>query len=56
MPNSRGHLTYHTIAYEGWVLNRIQGRRNIDMIKTELQVIGKLLQDNEPKNIPGIVK
>jgi hypothetical protein len=56
MPRSRGHLKYHTLAYESWVLNRIRARKNIDSIKTELQVVGRLLQSNEPKNIPGIVK
>lgn len=50
MPKSRGHLTYHTEAYETWVHNRVMNQRHIDFLKTELQVIGRILQDNEPKD------
>lgn len=54
MPFSRGHKKYHTKQYEVWVLNRIRGLKNIDAIKTQLQIIGRILQQNEPKNIPEI--
>ncbi|WNZ54775.1 AHH domain-containing protein [Microbulbifer sp. ZKSA002] len=48
MPESTGHLTYHTHEYERWVARRIQGFRDMDTIKTQLQVIGRILQENEP--------
>lgn len=49
MPNSKGHLTYHTREYEKLVAGRIRTLPNRDVIKTQLQVIGRLLQQNEPK-------
>ncbi|ACR11742.1 hypothetical protein TERTU_4147 [Teredinibacter turnerae T7901] len=49
MPNSRGHLTYHTREYEKLVAGRISTLPSRDVIKTQLQVIGRLLQQNEPK-------
>jgi len=49
MPKSRGHLTYHTKQYEQFLNSRITGLRGMDVIKTQLQVIGRLLQQNEPK-------
>lgn len=49
MPESRGHLKYHTRDYEKWVSLRIRQLKNIDFIKTQLQIIGRLLQQNEPK-------
>lgn len=54
MPFSRGHKKYHTKQYEVWVLNRVRVLKNIDAIKTQLQIIGRILQQNEPKNIPEI--
>lgn len=54
MPLSRGHKKYHTKQYEVWVLNRIRVLKNVDAIKTQLQIIGRILQQNEPKNIPEI--
>ncbi len=52
MPLSRGHRKYHTALYETWVSNRIRALKNIDAIKTQLQIIGRILQQNEPKDIP----
>lgn len=49
MPKSRGHLKYHTKQYEQFLNSRIAGLRGMDVIKTHLQVIGRLLQENEPK-------
>lgn len=49
MPASRGHLTYHTHEYERWVSQKVTLLRNMDAIKTQLQIIGRILQDNEPK-------
>lgn len=49
MPSSKGHLTYHTRDYEKLVSARIRTLPNRDVIKTQLQVIGRLLQQNEPK-------
>lgn len=55
MPNSRGHRKYHTHEYERWVSQKVRTQTNIDYIKTQLQLIGRILQDNEPKNaIPAI--
>jgi len=56
MPKSRGHKTYHTEDYERWVSQKIRALRNIDFIKTQLQVIGRILQDNEPKNAIPVIK
>lgn len=56
MPLSRGHKKYHTKLYETWVANRIRGLKNIDHIKSQLQLIGRTLQQNEPKDIPGIIE
>ncbi len=49
MPNSRGHKKYHTKEYERWVFQKVLALNNIDFIKTQLQIIGRILQDNEPK-------
>ena len=53
MPASRGHLTYHTHEYERWVSQKVTLLRNMDAIKTQLQIIGRILQDNEPKQAIG---
>lgn len=50
MPNSSGHKKYHTAEYEGWVAQRISQLTHIDFIKTQLQIIGRILQENEPKD------
>ena len=50
MPGSGGHKKYHTAEYEGWVAQRISRLTHIDFIKTQLQVIGRILQENEPKD------
>jgi hypothetical protein len=52
MPLSRGHRKYHTKLYETWISNRIRALKDIDFIKTQLQIIGRILQQNEPKDIP----
>ncbi len=49
MPNSRGHLKYHTEDYEAFVSEKVSAFNGQDHIKTRLQVIGRILQDNEPK-------
>jgi len=54
MPLSRGHKKYHTKQYEVWVSNRVRVLKNMDAIKTQLQIIGRILQQNEPQNIPEI--
>lgn len=54
MPLSRGHKKYHTKLYEVWVMNRVRPLKNLDAIKTQLQIIGRILQQNEPQNIPEI--
>lgn len=51
MPLSRGHKKYHTMLYETWVSNRVRALKDIDLIKTQLQIIGRLLQQNEPSEI-----
>ncbi len=57
MPKSRGHLTYHTHDYERWLSQKIRAIKNIDLIKTQLQLIGGMLQANEPKQtIPSSKK
>ena len=56
MPKSKGHLTYHTHDYERWVSQKLTPHTNIDIIKTQLQIIGRLLQDNEPKNAIPVIK
>ena len=56
MPNSRGHLKYHTHEYEQWLAQRVQRLSNMDMIKTQLQVIGRILQENEPKTAIQSIK
>lgn len=49
MPSSRGHLRYHTHQYERWLSLKVTLHNDMDMIKTQLHMIGRLLQDNEPK-------
>ena len=49
MPGSRGHLKCRTREYEKLVPARIGRLPNQDIIKTQLQVIGRLLQQHEPK-------
>ena len=56
MPNSRGHLKYHTHTYEQWIAQKLKPLKNIDVLKTQLQIIGRILQDNEPKNVISVVK
>lgn len=56
MPNSRGHLKYHTSDYEKWVSNKVRAVKGMDYIKTQLQVIGRLLQQNEPKTAIAMMK
>ena len=49
MPNSRGHLTYHTHDYERFLSGRIRSLTGTDTIKKHLQIVGRLLQQYEPK-------
>lgn len=56
MPNSRGHLKYHTREYEMLVSQRVMKLPIGDMIKTNLQVIGRILQQNEPKSAFSKIK
>lgn len=57
MPNSWGHKRYHTEDYERWISQKIRPLQNVDFIKTQLQIIGRILQDNEPKvAIPAMKK
>lgn len=56
MPKSRGHLKYHTKAYERFLHDRVVTITNMDAIKTKLQVIGRLLQQNEPKDAIAKIK
>ena len=51
MPESRGHLKYHTNEYERWVSGKVMRQLDIDRIKSQLQEIGRFLQENEPHDI-----
>lgn len=51
MPNSRGHRKYHTNDYERWLAQNLLHVKGGDHLKTRLQVIGRILQDNEPKAV-----
>jgi len=46
---SRGHRKYHTHDYEELLWKRLAPLHHIDQIKTELQIIGRIIQHNEPK-------
>ncbi|CCU73522.1 AHH domain-containing protein [Thalassolituus oleivorans] len=49
MPESRGHRKYHNHDYEYLLWERISAMTNQDQIKTQLQVVGRIMQQNEPK-------
>jgi hypothetical protein len=49
IPESRGHRKYHTHGYEELLWKRLAPRHTMDQIKTELQVIGRIIQHNEPR-------
>jgi hypothetical protein len=49
MPDSKGHLEYHTEGYESWVLKKMRSKSGEIAIRLELDLIGKMLQEN---NIP----
>lgn len=51
MPHSRGHLKYHTHDYERWISGKVMLQLDIDRIKSQLQEIGRFLQENEPHDI-----
>lgn len=51
MPNSRGHKKYHTHHYEQWVSRRITRTTGHAQVKTNLQVIARILQNNPPEAI-----
>jgi len=55
MPSSHGHRKYHTHDYERWVSQRVRAQTRMDFIKTELQVIGRILQNNSPKNAIPVI-
>lgn len=46
MPDSRGHRTYHTENYERLVWEKLSHLNSQDLIKTQLQLIGRLMQQN----------
>ncbi len=46
MPQSKGHLEYHTEGYERWVRNKLRVKSSEAFIRIELNLIGKLLQQN----------
>lgn len=47
MPDSKGHLEYHTEGYEGWVRKKIQVKSGEAFIRIELRLIGELLKTNK---------
>ncbi len=49
MPLSRGHKKYHLHEYERLLNEKITLLESIDFIKTQLQIIARMLQANEPK-------
>ena len=49
MPDSKGHLEYHTEGYESWVLKKLKVKSGELAIRHELKLIGQILQEN---NIP----
>ena len=49
MPESKGHLEYHTEGYESWVLKKVRGKSGEFAIRNELKLIGQMLQEN---NLP----
>ncbi len=46
MPNSLGHLQYHTENYESWVLKKVRAKSGELPLKQELKMIGMMLQNN----------
>jgi len=46
MPDSLGHLQYHTEKYETWVLKKVRGKSGEFNLREELKRIGKMLQNN----------
>ncbi|WP_444997491.1 AHH domain-containing protein [Aliikangiella sp. IMCC44359] len=49
MPNSKGHKEYHTHGYELFVNQRVTAKNTEQGIRQTLQMIGKMLQEN---NLP----
>jgi len=49
MPESKGHLQYHTHGYENWIQRKVRSRRDERLIRMELNMIGALLKTN---NLP----
>lgn len=49
MPDSRGHKTYHTKDYERLIWERVTPLIGQDEIKTQLQIIGRLMQQHNVK-------
>lgn len=46
MPESKGHLEYHTEKYEEWLSMKIRMKRSEVFIRTELTTVGKMLRTN----------
>lgn len=46
MPDSLGHLQYHTENYETWVLKKVRAKSGEAPLREELKMIGKMLQEN----------
>lgn len=47
MPESLGHLQYHTEGYEKWVSDKLHMKSSEAFIRLELQLIAGLLQENK---------
>lgn len=47
MPDSKGHLQYHTHGYESWVFKKLRSKSSEVFIRQELRLIGQLLQSNK---------
>lgn len=52
MPNSLGHLEYHTHNYEIWIYESIRFGRDEQSVRAKLSLIGRMLQEgNQPKHV-----
>lgn len=50
MPESKGHLEYHTKNYERWAERKVRSHRTEFAIRSQLKTIGNLLQENKLPN------
>jgi len=55
MLNSSGHKKYHLHIYEEYLNRVLTPVLGEDILKTKLQVIGRILQANQPKEAMGKV-